>query len=57
VLFGQTRITPGGPDIFDTQIPAGDAGQGKARPQYLPPSLACTAIDENGFHAIIQNIY
>ena len=52
MLFSQARIAPGGPDIFDMQIPAGNAGQRKARAEYLPPSFAYAAIYENCLHII-----
>ena len=56
MLLSQARIAPGGSDILDTQIPSGNAGQGKARPQYLPPSLAGAAIDEYRFHITLLQI-
>jgi hypothetical protein len=52
MLLSQARLTAGGTDIFDVQIPAGNTGQSKARAKYLPPSLAHTAIYENSFHIV-----
>ena len=54
MLLSQARIPAGGTDVFDMQIPAGNAGQSQARAEYLPPSLAHAAIDKNSFHITHQ---
>jgi hypothetical protein len=53
MLLGQTRLAAGGADVFDVQIPAGNAGQSQARAKYLPAPFAHTAIYENRFHIIL----
>jgi len=52
VLLSQARLAAGGTDVFDMQIPAGNAGQSKARAKYLPAPFAHAAIYENRFHII-----
>jgi len=52
MLLSQARLAAGGTDIFDVQVPAGNAGQSQARSKYLPASLTHAAIYENSFHII-----
>jgi hypothetical protein len=45
MLLSQARLAAGGADVFDVQIPAGNAGQSQARAKYLPATFAHAAID------------